>query len=180
MVTNEMIDAGIRGDDKAFHAIYKLTYSKLYPICLRYASSIEEALDWCQEGYLKLFTNLNKFTKLGSFEGWAKLMFRNFCIDQYRKAKHDVLLYSTDITEVHDLGTDFEVKSLDKIDASQIFSIMNKELNTTERVVFNMFVIDGYKHKDIAKELNIKITTIRSIYRRAKLKIRDKIEILNN
>ena len=135
----------------------------MYGVCLRYAGNPEDANDTLQEGFIKVFKNIDKFRSEGSFEGWVRRIFVNTAIEQFRKK---IKLYN--VTEVQENTIeDKEFDALDVLAAKDIIGIVN-ELSPGYKAVFNMHVIEGYSHKEIADILGITEGTSKSQLARAK------------
>ncbi|MFZ4784257.1 MAG: RNA polymerase sigma factor, partial [Flavobacteriales bacterium] len=88
----QLIQGCLEGDRKAQQAVYKLLYGKMKVVCLRYTRDTDQAMDVLQEGFIKVFQNMNKYTGAGSFEGWVRRIMVNLSIDRFRKQKNDFLL----------------------------------------------------------------------------------------
>lgn len=135
----------------------------MYGVCLRYAGNSEDANDILQEGFIKVYKNISKFRREGSFEGWIRRIFINTAIEQFRKK---VKLYN--VTEVQENTIeDKELDALDKLATKDIMNILN-ELSPGYKTVFNLHVIEGYSHKEIADILGITEGTSKSQLARAK------------
>ena len=160
-----------KGDRKAQKQIYDKYSGLFYAICLRYASNTDEAWDLLQEGFIRIFFNIKSFKGKGSFEGWMKRIVINNAINHYYKDKK--YRYHEDIDE------NYEIKSEDRLfdDADftyeELLEII-RQLPSGYRTIFNLYAIEGYKHKEIAKILGISESTSKSQYHRAK-KILQKI-----
>lgn len=143
--------------------LYKRFSPKMYGVCLRYSGNIEDANDLLQEGFIKVYKNLGKFRADGSFEGWIRRIFVNTSIEHFRKK---VKLYN--VTEVQENTIeDIELNILDSLAEKDIISLVN-ELSPGYKAVFNMHVIEGYSHKEIADILGITEGTSKSQLARAK------------
>ena len=135
----------------------------MYGVCLRYAGNENDANDILQEGFIKVFKNLEKFRSEGSFEGWVRRIFVNTAIEHYRKK---VKLYN--VTEVQENTVeDTSLDALDNLATKDILKVVN-ELSPGYKAVFNMHVIEGYSHKEIADILGITEGTSKSQLARAK------------
>ena len=163
MSTNEQYDeislikACGKGDNKAFQKIYDKHSGIMYSICLRYMKNTDEAQDVLQDGFVKVFKNIGKFQFSGSFEGWMKRIFVHTSIEHIRKRKAHL-----DVTELNSN----ELKLTDHIetgtmDAEKMMELV-QHLPAGYRTVFNMFVVDGYSHKEISAHLGINENTSKS------------------
>jgi RNA polymerase sigma-70 factor (ECF subfamily) len=181
LIGMDVINSAIAGNHNAYKTIYKKTYGSLFVICMRYSGNIDEAKDWCQEAYVKLFQALPKFNGKASFVTWSHRVFRNFCVDQYRKKVQPKTIgidfYEEYPKEIeYDASVDAEslndVDELLKIKAETILSAL-QQLPPAYRTVFNMFVMDDYSHKEIAEELNISVGASKSNLFKAKRKLKE-------
>src|SRR5688572_19474769 len=144
---------------------------KMYAVCLRYSGNAEDARDLLQEGFIKIFKNLPKYRGDGSFEGWIRRIFVNTSIEHFRRK---VNLYN--VTEAQENTIeDKEWKVLDKLAEKDIINLIH-ELSPGYRAVFNMHVIEGYSHKEIAEALGINEGTSKSQLARAKMVLKKMIE----
>lgn len=160
---SDLIKGCIEGNPEMQKMLYDQFSSKMYGVCLRYAENTEDANDIMQEGFMKVYRSLPKFRAEGSFEGWVRRIFINTSIEHYRKK---VKLYN--VTEVQENTIeDNELDALDSLAAKDILNIIN-ELSPGYKQVFNMHVIEGYSHKEIADTLGITEGTSKSQLARAK------------
>jgi RNA polymerase sigma-70 factor (ECF subfamily) len=143
----------------------------MYGVCLRYAGNENDANDILQEGFIKVYKNISKFRREGSFEGWIRRIFVNTAIEHYRKK---VKMYN--VTEAQENTIeDKELTPLDNLATKDILKIVD-ELSPGYKAVFNMHVIEGYSHKEIADILGITEGTSKSQLARAKGVLRNLIE----
>jgi RNA polymerase sigma-70 factor (ECF subfamily) len=154
----QWVDASRMGNSRAQHKLFKHFYSKAMGICMRYAGSTDEAADMLNEGFLKVFSNLDKYENTGSFEAWLKKVMCNAALDYRRKYDHGVSF--VDIDEVPDgQMTDHHLnEAISKISSHELVSLIQL-LPPTTRTVFNMFVFEGYSHNEISQQLNISVNT---------------------
>lgn len=135
----------------------------MYGVCLRYAGNTEDANDILQEGFIKVFNNLNKFRGEGSFEGWIRRIFVNTAIEHYRKR---VKLFQ--VTEAQEnTVTDTSLDALDNLAEKDLVQLIQK-LSPGYKAVFNLHVVEGFSHKEIAAMLGITEGTSKSQLARAK------------
>ena len=135
----------------------------MYGVCLRYVANADDANDILQEGFIKVYRNLDKFRREGSFEGWVRRIFVNTAIEQFRKK---VKLYNVDEVQENTIE-DKELTALDLLATKDIINIVN-ELSPGYKAVFNLHVIEGFSHKEIADMLGITEGTSKSQLARAK------------
>lgn len=143
--------------------LYKRFSSKMYGVCLRYSGSADDANDLLQEGFIKIYKNLGKFRGEGSFEGWIRRIFVNTAIEHFRKK---VKLYNVSEVQENTIE-DTDISVLDKLAVKDIIVLVN-ELAPGYKTIFNMHVIEGYSHKEIAEILGINEGTSKSQLARAK------------
>ncbi|MGA0231900.1 MAG: RNA polymerase sigma factor [Saprospiraceae bacterium] len=153
----------------------KLLYTKykglFYAICIRYLTDPMEAEDALVEAFYKIFTKINGYSGGGSFEGWMKRILVNECLMKIRKSNNFRL--HVDIENAYDLGNEADVIS--KLSFDELISLMN-ELPKGYKTVFNLYVLEGYKHREIAKLLDISINTSKSQLILAKKRMQELIK----
>lgn len=159
----DLIEGCIRGDRKMQYELYERFAPKMFGVCLRYASNNEEAEDILQEGFIKVFKKIGSYRSEGSFEGWIRRIFVNTAIEHFRRKT-----YLQPITEVEESTVEGKYLSvLDSLAEKDIVQLV-QQLSPGYRTVFNMYVIEGYSHKQIAAELGISEGTSKSQLSRAK------------
>lgn len=160
----DLIEGCMQGNRKMQQALYDRFASKMYGVCLRYAGNTDEAQDILQEGFIKIFKKIGSFRSEGSFEGWVRRIFVNTSIEHFRKKN-----YLQPITEKEEDTVEGKYLSvLDTLAEKDIISLV-QQLSPGYRTVFNMYVIEGYTHKEIADMLGISEGTSKSQLSRAKL-----------
>lgn len=141
-------------------------------VCMRYTRDSDQAMDILQEGFLKVFNNLEKYTGVGTFEGWVRRIMVNLSIDRFRKLKHDFILLGAN-QSVEDWGEEVEEEVVAENDViyditpEQIIDAM-QQLSPAYRTVFNLYVYEDYTHQDIAEALGISVGTSKSNYAKAR------------
>ena len=168
---NDWLDKAKAGDRRAQKAIYGLLGPKMFAVCLRYMGNREQAEDVLQDGFVALFSTLGSYLGEGSFEGWARKIFVNTALMSLRK--HDVLRQSEDVDAARNMVGDTP-SATDDIGYKELLKYIS-ELPPGFRVVFNMYVMEGYSHKEIGEELGISEVTSRSQLQRARMLLQDKI-----
>ncbi len=159
LIDQKLIDECIKGKREAQKKLYDVLAAKMFGVSLRYAANKEEAEDILQDGFIKLFQNLQNYKGKGSFDGWAKRIFINTAIDSYyNKSKSlksvDTLWESSEgIIQDNDVLSDITVEETMRL---------IQQLPEGKRSVFNLYAIEGYTHKEIAKMLNISENTSKS------------------
>ncbi len=160
----DLIRGCINGDRRMQEALYNRFSPRMYAVCLRYAGNAEEAEDILQEGFIKIFKKLDTFRSEGSFEGWIRRIFVNTAIEHFRRKRYLQTVSEKEENTIE--GKDISV--LDKMAAKDIMALI-KELSPGYRTVFNMYVVEGYTHKEIADMLGISEGTSKSQLSRAKV-----------
>ncbi len=161
----------IEGDNRAQKKLFDLFAPKLFGVCLRYMKDHDLAQDTLQDGFVKIFTKLSDYNGKGSFEGWMRRITVNTCLDQLRKDQK--LKVNTPIDDVSFLVKDNHWIE-EELTAKDLLKLV-ESLPDGYRVVFNMFAIEGYSHKEIAEQLNISENTSKSQFSRAKSHLRRKL-----
>ena len=169
---NTWIEKAKEGDRRAQKAIYDALSGKMFAVCLRYMSDRQSAEDVLQEGFVSLFAKLDTFSGEGSFEGWARKIFVNAALMSLRK--NDVLKESTDVDTAWNVSSEAP-SAVQQIGYKEL-SKMISELPTGFRTVFNMYVVEGYSHAEIAESLGISEATSRSQLLRARAMLQAKIK----
>ena len=168
---SDLLEGCIRGDRNMQRELYNRFAPKMYGVCLRYAANAEEAEDILQEGFIKVFKKITSFRGDGSFEGWIRRIFVNTAIEQYRKK-----VYLQPITETEENTVEGSYLSvLDSLAERDIIRLV-QQLSPGYRTVFNMYVVEGYSHKQIAEQLGISEGTSKSQLSRAKQILQDLVK----
>lgn len=167
-----------RGKRKAYDFLYDQYAGLFYTICMRYASNQQEAEDLTQEAILKIVKNIDSFKNDGSFEGWMKRIVVNTCLNEYRK--NSVPISAMDDMQEDQLNemASSESNGLDQLSEQELLAMI-MALPTGFRTIFNLVVMEGYSHKQVAEELNITESASRSQLTKAKMKLRDQIMAVN-
>ena len=169
---NEWIRNALKGDQKSFRKIYDYYKHSLFLVCLRYAKDRNIAQDYLQDAFVRIFKNLNQFdTSKGAFESWAKRITVNACLADIRKNT----LYAVNISVADYVESD-EVDILSELSLKEMLALI-QELPFGYRTVFNMYVIDGFSHKEIAAELDVSISTSKSQLMKARNLLQKKINL---
>lgn len=163
----EFIEACVRNERWAQKRLYEEHYSQMMGVCLRYGRNEHDALDILQEGFIKVFRNITKYQPGTTLAAWIRRIMVNTAIDYYRKNIR---------RRTEDLDTAYDLKSMD---ADAISQCSEKEileavqqLTPAYRVVFNLYVIEGYSHKEIAELMEITESTSRSNLVKSRMKLR--------
>ena len=174
-VQPHLIAQCIKQDRKAEYELYKESYSYLMSICMRYSRDKDTASEVLNMGYLKILKNLTAYKPEIPFKAWIRRIMVNTLIDEYRKNKREKekVIY---VEEYFDRSDFSEVnEALSKINCEQITIHINKLPEATKKV-FNLFVIDGYSHKEIGELLEISEGTSKWHLNAARQKLKEYIE----
>ena len=174
MILEELIYECAKHNTESQAQLYMFLSPKLFAVCLKYSRNYEEAQDNLQESFLIIFEKINQFKNKGSFEGWAKRVVINYTLQQYRNQNIFEIVSENIADETTTVEIDDESISL------EFLTKIIQELPDRYRLVFNLYVMDDYSHKEIAEMLNINIGTSKSNLARAKGILKEKIELNNN
>lgn len=163
----DLIKACIRKERWAQKKLYEEHYSKMMGVCLRYSNSQEDALDILHEGFIKVFKNISKYQPGTSISAWIRRIMINTSIDFYRKS---IRRRTEDIEQAYDLSAS-EADAISQCSEKEILQVV-QQLSPAYRAVFNLYVIEGYSHKEIAKILDITESTSRSNLVKARMKLK--------
>ena len=154
-------------------------YGRMLGVCIRYSPSREEAEDWTQDGFIKLFDKIDLYNGNGVFEAWMRRIFVNLCLDKIRKSKNSLLTYSLDyndeVTRVRPEEENSDSKLLELIGREKLLEEI-QNLSPMYRTVFNLYVLEGYTHQEISSELGISEGTSKSNLSKAKGNLRKAFE----
>lgn len=168
MVLEQLINECKKNLPEAQEQLYLLFSKKFFGVCLKYSSNYADAQDNLQDGFLIIFRKIEQFTGIGSFEGWAKRILINNALQKYKGIRFMEVLDDT-IAEVE---TEIDDKN---ISLDYLMQIIH-ELPDQYRIVFSLYVLDQYSHKEISEMLNISTGTTKSNLFRARLILKEKIE----
>jgi len=168
---SDLIKGSIAGDRRMQEELYRRFAPKMYAVCLRYANNTDDAQDLLQEGFIKVYKNLHRFRAEGSFEGWVRRVFVNTSIEHFRKKSAQ--LSSVSEKEENTIE-DADITALDSLAEKDIINIV-QELSPGYRTVFNLYVVEGYSHKEIGELLGISEGTSKSQLARAKSILQKKV-----
>ena len=154
--SEQEIIAGCRKKDRALQEhLYKVYYSIFLKVCARYAKNMQDAEQLLNDGFLKVFTQIEHFKNAGSFAGWMQRIMVNTCLDYLRSTslKEEMVMHVKSIpAEESNLSVSNE--AIEQMDFRELVKIV-QALPAMTRTVFNLFVFEGYNHKEISKQLDI-------------------------
>jgi len=175
MFNEEIILKGCReGKRTAQKQLYEKYVSAMLAICLRYSKSRDEAEDLVQEGFLKIFHNINTYRKHGSLEGWIKRIMINHALNQYKKNRK--IPFAEDVEEINEneiISFDEEVENIEPVQPEALLAMI-QSLPEGYRMVFNLYVFEGYSHKEIAETMNFSENTSKTQLMKARRQLQKK------
>jgi RNA polymerase sigma-70 factor, ECF subfamily len=173
----QLIREAISQNRQAQQMLYTKYASKMLSVCRQYVKDVQHAEDVMITAFMKVFTNLNKFENKGSFEGWIKRIMIHECIDFLRVKKNffnhndiDEVIFS-EKEEAFDMGGDYDIDDI---------QLLIDNLPNGYKMVFNLYVIEGYKHHEIADLLKINEGTSKSQLSQARKMLQEQINLLKS
>ena len=158
-----MIEECVSGNVRAQETLYRMLAPKMFGVCLRYSKDSTEAEDNLQEGFIKVFTYIKNFRNEGSLEGWVRKIMVNVSLEKFRKQN---LIYPVEDMSVFE-SKNYSNDIIERITADELIELI-QELPPRYRMVFNLFVMEGMNHKEIAELMQITEGTSKSNLARAK------------
>lgn len=168
-----LLEGCVRGERLYQKKLYELHYSKMMAICLRYTNNREEARDILHEGFIKVFLHINTFKPHHSLESWIKRIMINTAIDHYRKNKK--FQFETDLENAYFKIDNNSTGIVNNLSAEEIMKLVQK-LSPAYRTVFNLYVIEGFTHREIAEMLKINEGTSKSNLAKARIKLQEMLK----
>ncbi|MEL6810663.1 MAG: sigma-70 family RNA polymerase sigma factor [Bacteroidota bacterium] len=172
MILQELIEKCKQRNPKAQEALYRQYSGVLFGICLKYSPNRVEAEDNLQDAFITIFSRIEQYQGKGSFEGWIKRITVNTALQKYRKKKvfdisNEELIEDVEVeVDQNEIPLDFLLKII-------------QELPDRYRLVFNLYVLDGYSHKEIAEMMGISDGTSKSNLARARMILKTKVDDYN-
>jgi RNA polymerase sigma factor (sigma-70 family) len=166
-----ILERAIQGDEKAFKRIYDSLSGKMYSLCVRYAGNSNDANDMFQEAFIRVYKSLGSYKGMGAFEGWVRKIFVNTCLDHLKNKQR--LLYS-ELNSHIDVRTAADLNGIDKLSKEELIKII-QQLPNGYRLVVNLYLVEGYSHKEISEMLGIAEGTSKSQLSRARLLLQKEI-----
>ncbi|MFD1094463.1 RNA polymerase sigma factor [Salegentibacter chungangensis] len=170
MSLEKLIKQCKKQDIKAQEELYRMYSGKLFGLCLKYSSSYQQAEDNLQDGFMSIFGKISQYKNKGSFEGWMKRIMINTSLQKYRKERFFEIINEDQLEEDNKVEIDTDEITLDTL-LEHI-----QELPVRYRQVFNLYVMDGYSHREISEMLDISTGTSKSNLARARNILKEKIE----
>lgn len=164
----QIIKDSIKGKSKAQECLYVEYAPKMMGVCLRYAKSYDEAEDILHDGFIKIFHSLKSFRFEGSFEGWMRRVIVNTALERFRSK-----------TQLHPVEEFDDIEDDDELDVKDapldVLLSLIQDLPERYRMVFSLYVLDGYPHNEIAEVMQISIGTSKSNLARARSILKNKL-----
>lgn len=152
--------------------MYELFARKLFALCLKYSRNYQDAEDTLQDSFLTVFKKIEQYNNKGSFEGWIKRITINTALQKYREKSPLQLVKEENLVEE-------DVELDDSLNLDVLLGLI-QQLPDRYRLVFNLYVLDNFSHKEIAEMLNISEGTSKSNLSRAKLILKEKIRVIKS
>lgn len=165
MNEEQLVTKCLEKDALAQKQLFDVYSRRMMGVCLRYSKDSEEAQDVLQMGFIKVFEKLDMYNHKGSLEGWIRKIIVNTALDNIRKNKK--LMNNVELEKVDFQLHNYNENAVDELSAQDLLKVI-QEMPTGFKTVFNMYVIEGYSHKEIAEELNISVNTSKSQFSRAR------------
>ena len=170
MSIDQLITDCKKNSPKAQEQVYQLFSKKLFGVCLLYSSSYVDAQDNLQDGFLIIFNKIHQFNGSGSFEGWAKRIMINTALQKFRNVR-----FMERVNDTIAIADEVEIEN-ENIPLDYLLQMI-QELPDQYRLVFSLYVLDDYSHKEIAEMLKISTGTTKSNLARARTILKEKIEL---
>lgn len=170
---SELVEGCKKGIPKFQRALYEQYSRKMYGLCLRYADNADDAQDILQEGFIRVYRKVDTFRGQGSFEGWIRRIMVHTSIEHYRRNSR---FFMVDVDQAK--GVELNATVLSEMGREEIMQVVN-QLPVGYRTVFNLYVVEGHTHQEIAMMLEISVGTSKSQLSRAKKILQEKIEAMN-
>ena len=170
-MSNKLIKACIKNDRDAQKQLYKMYYAYAMSICLRYSNSKDDVLEILNDGYMKVFRYLKKYDQSKAFKPWFGRIMVNAAVDHFNKYNRKI-----ETNQLEDaLNLPDKAGIIQGISYKEIIDMM-QQLPPSYRTVFNLYVVEGYSHEDIAKQLGVTVGTTKSNLFKARRYMREILE----
>lgn len=169
---NHIVERCKKNDRKAQQKLYTHFAPRMYGVCLRYYPNADVARDILQDGFIKVFQKVKTYKGTGSFESWMRRIMINTALEYHRKRKETVQIEwgqeQYNLSSVNFIENDY-----------QLLLTFVSALPKQYRLVFNLYALDGFSHKEIAEKLNISVSTSKSNYHRARSILKEKVRLID-
>jgi RNA polymerase sigma-70 factor (ECF subfamily) len=176
---DDLINQCIRWDKRAQNMLYKQYSSKMFAVCFRYSRNREEAEDILQEGFMKVFDKINTFKREGSLEGWIRRIMVNTAIQKFRERKSSAGMIVNVETYPENIDLVSSDDAISQMGAKELMGLI-QELSPAYQMVFNLYVFEGLKHREIAERLGISEGTSKSNLADARSILKNKLNNLKS
>jgi RNA polymerase sigma factor (sigma-70 family) len=167
---NKIVRGCQENNPEAQRELYDMFKSKMFGVCLRYAGNYHDAEDIMQEGFVKVFEKIRQFSYKGAFEGWIRKIMVNTALEKYRMHFQTVTIQDNQA----EIDQEQEKSLSGNIEVNELMSII-QELTPRYRLVFNLYALEGYSHKEISEMLQITEGTSKSNLSRARAILQEKV-----
>jgi RNA polymerase sigma factor (sigma-70 family) len=176
VVSKEIIEACKRNERSAQKFIYENFFSRMHAICMRYIREEEETLEVLNDGFISLFMNISQYKGEGNFEGWARKIIVNKAIDHIRSNKKykETLKY---VEEFLDEPVSIDAEA-GLYDIKELYKLIHS-LPEVYQIVFNLYAVDGFSHKEIAEKIGISEGTSRWYLSESRKMLKEKLTLIN-
>lgn len=171
MSLKKLINKCKKKDCKAQEELYRMYSGRFFTLCLKYSNSYEQAQDNLQDAFIKIFENINQYNGKGSFEGWMTRIIINTALKKHQKTPLFLKIEEDNLEEPEE---ELEVDE-DQVSVDVLIEII-QDLPDRYRHVFNLYVMEGFSHKEIAEMLNISQGTSKSNLARARMKLQQSLK----
>ncbi len=154
----QLIEGCINGHRQSQNRLYAVLMPKMFGVCLRYSKTREEAEEILQEGFIRVFEFIHQYNFAGSFEGWVRRIMVNCALQKYRSKKQMHAVVNIDSSAVEPMSNE---EILSRIGTKELLQMV-QQLSPAYRMVFNLYVFEGMKHREIAEHLGISEGTSKS------------------
>ncbi len=169
---DQLVQGCLRKDSKAQYALYQKYQHMLFRVCLRYAKDRPEAEDMLQEGFIKIFRDLHQYGSNGALGGWLRRVMVNTALQHLRKQKKWIADVEIEhIADQYTTGEDVFARL-----GAEALTRLIQQLPVGYRMVFNLYVVEGYSHQEIADQLQVSVNTSKSQLSKAKATLRKMLE----
>ncbi len=168
----QLIKGCIEGNSKAQHDFYKLFADEMFGVCLYYSPDHGMAEDTLHEGFIKVLQNLKGFKGEAPLKGWIRRIMINTALEKFRKKRPLYVLDNENYDDVENIERESVISN---ISADDLMGLI-RELTPQYRMVFNLYALEGFSHKEIAKKLNISEGTSKSNLARARGILQKKVK----
>lgn len=154
----QLIEGCVNGHRQSQNRLYSILMPKMFGVCLRYSKNREEAEEILQEGFIRVFEFIHQYNFSGSFEGWVRKIMVNCALQKYRSKRQMHAVVNIEDTGVEPVSNE---EILSKLGTKELLEMV-QQLSPAYRMVFNLYVFEGMKHREIAEHLGISEGTSKS------------------